>query len=93
VGRLPTSDDVEAAQLRGAALGLHAVGDGLRSSTPDPLSITDVAGRVQEKSHGEMPTWEIIQREDMITVFEFDETKRSKEGGLSLPQSIRKYFG
>jgi hypothetical protein len=42
---------------------------------------------------GEMPTWEIIQREDRITVFEFDETKKSKEGGLSLPQSMRKYFG
>jgi hypothetical protein len=33
-----------------------------------------------------MPTWEIIQHEDIATAFEFDETKKSKDGGLSLPQ-------
>jgi hypothetical protein len=42
---------------------------------------------------GEMPTWEIIQHEDMVIVFEFDETKKNKDGGQTLPQSVRKYFG
>ena len=42
---------------------------------------------------GEMPTWEIVQHEDMVTVFEFDEGKRNKDGGVALPVSVRKYFG
>jgi hypothetical protein len=42
---------------------------------------------------GDVPTWEIIQHEDVVTVFEFDELKRNNEGGLSLPASVRKYFG
>jgi hypothetical protein len=42
---------------------------------------------------GEMPTWEIIQHEDMVTVFEFDEKTRNKDGGVTLPSEVRKYFG
>ena len=42
---------------------------------------------------GEMPTWEIIQHEDMVTVFEFDERLRNKDGGVTLPSEVRKYFG
>jgi hypothetical protein len=42
---------------------------------------------------GDVPTWEIIQHEDVVTVFEFDEmVKRNKDGGLALPASVRKYF-
>ena len=44
-----------------------------------------------------MPTWEIdsemIQHEDMVTVFEFNEGTRNKDGGVALPVSVRKYFG
>ena len=40
-----------------------------------------------------MPTWEIIQHEDMVTVFEFDERTRNKDGGVALPAGVRKYFG
>jgi len=42
---------------------------------------------------GDVPTWESIQHEDMVTVFEFDEGKRNKDGGMTLPVSVRKYFG
>jgi site-specific DNA-cytosine methylase len=42
---------------------------------------------------GDIPTWEIIQHEDMVTVFEFDERTRNKDGGLTLPSDVRKYFG
>ena len=42
---------------------------------------------------GDVPTWEIIQHEDMVTVFEFDERTRNKDGGVTLPAGVRKYFG
>ena len=42
---------------------------------------------------GEVPTWEIIQHEDMVAVFEFDEKSRNKDGGVTLPSEVRKYFG
>ena len=34
-----------------------------------------------------------IQHEDMVTVFEFDERTRNKDGGVTLPSEVRKYFG
>ena len=43
---------------------------------------------------GDVPTWEIIQHEDVVTVFEFMNIQgRNKDGGMTLPASVRKYFG
>ena len=51
-------------------------------------------GEVASTPDGDMPTWEIIQHEDIVTVFEFGSaTKKIQDGGKTLPASVRKYFG
>jgi hypothetical protein len=42
---------------------------------------------------GEMPLWEMVPRGDMVAVFVFDsECVPTKEGGISLPTSVRQYL-
>jgi hypothetical protein len=65
---------------------------GLRSGACPPTQPAETKHGETSSLDGEVPTWEIVQHEDMVNGFEFDETKKSKDEGLTLPQSIRKDF-